>query len=88
MNADAESGIAGYTVGIATAPGKVDIVKKSLPRAAQTATLTIPMNALKLHHVFFATIVAENWAGATKSASSDGFMITNATNSRSCVAIV
>ena len=88
MPADAESGIAAYTVEIATSPDKVSIAKESLSGTTQTATLTIPVSTLKLHHVFYATIVAENWAGGTNSASSDGFMITDATSPHSCVAIL
>ena len=88
VHADAESGIAGYTVGIGTAVGKMDIVEQSLPRTTQTAVLTVPAKSLKLDNVYYATLVAENWAGSTTSGSSDGFMTTNAANSHSCVAIV
>ena len=87
MRADPESGIAGYTVGIGTAVGKMDIMQKSLPTTAMTVVLNVPVKSLNMHQVYYATLVAKNSAGSTTSASSDGFMTTNAANAHSCVAI-
>ena len=87
LYADAESGIEGYTVGIGTAVGKMDIVKKMLPRTSQTVKLMVAVEALTIHNIYYATVIVKNLAGNSNSISSDGFMTTNVTNSRNCVAI-
>ena len=87
MRADPESGIAGYTVGIGTEFDKMNITQTFLPTAETTVVLNVPVTSLNMHQVYYATVVAENSVGSTTSASSDGFMTTNATNAHSCVAI-
>ena len=85
LYADPESGIAGYTVGIGTAVGKMDLVKKSLPRTSQTVKFKV--ETLKTDHVYYATVMVTNLAGNTNSGSSDGFMVSDVANARKCVAI-
>ena len=87
-HADLESGITGYSVGIGTAPDKLNIMKESWPKTTHTVVLSVPDSMLTLGNVYYTTVAATNGVGKITAVSSDGFLFTDDDSSHECIAVL